>query len=383
MKENWYIKTLGSLATFINGDRGSNYPSHDDFVKDGIPFINAGHLINGTVSLSEMNYITEEKFNILSRGKIQKDDILFCLRGSLGKHAIVQNISKGAIASSLVIIRCSEYVLPAFVSYYLDDNSVLSSITKENTGSNQPNLSAKTMMRFQIPCPNISEQKRIVGILDAEFEKIDALKANAEKNLQNAIDLFQAALKKELEPKNGWKTHSIEEVSAKIFAGGDVPKDSLSKVQTTKYNVPIVSNGIEQDGLYGYTEFAKVNEPAITISGRGTIGYVVERLNPFYPIVRLITIIPKLDEIITRYLYYSLRNVDFSHTGSSIPQLTVPMVKDKTISVPTVAEQEQIAFRLDTLSAKCKELQDNYTQTLTLCDDLKQALLRKAFNGEL
>ena len=149
MKENWYIKTLGSLATFINGDRGSNYPSHDDFVKDGIPFINAGHLINGTVSLSEMNYITEEKFNILSRGKIQKDDILFCLRGSLGKHAIVQNISKGAIASSLVIIRCSEYVLPAFVSYYLDDNSVVSSITKENTGSNQPNLSAKTMMRFQ------------------------------------------------------------------------------------------------------------------------------------------------------------------------------------------------------------------------------------------
>ena len=251
--------------------------------------------------------------------------------------------------------------------------------------SNPAELSTRlfTGNRETAPARYWEKQKRIVGILDAEFEKIDALKANAEKNLQNAKDLFQAALKKELEPKNGWKTHSIEEVSAKIFAGGDVPKDSLSKVQTTKYNVPIVSNGIEQDGLYGYTEFAKVNEPAITISGRGTIGYVVERLNPFYPIVRLITIIPKLDEIITRYLYYSLRNVDFSHTGSSIPQLTVPMVKDKTICVPTVAEQGQIAFRLDTLSAKCKELQDNYTQTIALCDDLKQALLRKAFSGEL
>lgn len=379
--KQWEAITLSSICSTAKNIKWNE--ERDDREYRYIDLTSVDRVSHTIVSPQVIN-----KSNAPSRAQkiVVTNDVLFATtRPTLRRYCLIGSDFNNQICSTgYCVIRPNQTrILPSWIYYLLTSDAFYNYIEPLQTGATYPAVTDKDVLKYAVPLPSLSEQQRIVGILDAEFEKIDALKANAEKNLQNAKDLFQAALKKELEPKNGWKTHSIEEVSAKIFAGGDVPNDSLSKVQTTKYNVPIVSNGIEQDGLYGYTEFAKVNEPAITISGRGTIGYVVERLNPFYPIVRLITIIPKLDEIITRYLYYSLRNVDFSHTGSSIPQLTVPMVKDKTICVPTVAEQGQIAFRLDTLSAKCKELQDNYTQTIALCDDLKQALLRKAFSGEL
>ena len=46
-------------------------------------------------------------------------------------------------------------------------------------------------------------------------------------------------------------------------------------------------------------------------------------------------------------------------------------------------KQELTKKMLDALKEQCKTLQDNYTQTIALCNDLKQALLRKAFSGEL
>ena len=97
---------LGNLAKFINGDRGKNYPSKDSFVQDGIPFINAGCLSDlWLLDKSNFNYISEESYGRLSSGKIQRNDILFCLRGSLGKFAVVRDDEKGALASSLVILR--------------------------------------------------------------------------------------------------------------------------------------------------------------------------------------------------------------------------------------------------------------------------------------
>ena len=108
---------LGEICKMINGDRGKNYPSGNDFVDSGVPFVNAGHLQNRKVVFSGMDYITEEKFDLLSQGKIQRDDILYCLRGSLGKHGLV-DFERGAVASSLVILRCDkERVLPRFLLY--------------------------------------------------------------------------------------------------------------------------------------------------------------------------------------------------------------------------------------------------------------------------
>lgn len=80
---------LGDVAVLINGDRGKNYPSQADITEDGeVPFVNAGHLNGRNIDFDEMNYISQDKHDKLSSGKFQMGDILYCLRGSLGKKQL-------------------------------------------------------------------------------------------------------------------------------------------------------------------------------------------------------------------------------------------------------------------------------------------------------
>ncbi|WP_341492355.1 restriction endonuclease subunit S [Mesomycoplasma ovipneumoniae] len=88
----------------------------------------------------------------------------------------------------------------------------------------------------------------------------------------------------------GYKT--LVEVCKEIYAGGDIPKEDFSKIKTPKYNVPIFTNGTNENALYGYTNKARTIETAITISARGTIGFSEKREAPFYPAVRLIVAVP-------------------------------------------------------------------------------------------
>lgn len=143
------------------------------------------------------------------------------------------------------------------------------------------------------------------------------------------------------------KMVNICDVCSEIFAGGDAPKNNMSIVQTDEYNIPIYSNGEVNDGLYGFTNFARVSEPSITVSARGTIGYTSIRNTPFVPIVRLITLVPKKDVIDIRYLFYAAQNYHFDGSGTSIPQLTVPALKKYNFPLPTIAEQKQIVIVLD------------------------------------
>ena len=157
---------LGDVCRMINGDRGKNYPSGDDFVENGVPFVNAGHLQNRKVDFCDMNYITEEKFNLLSQGKMQEGDILYCLRGSLGKHGLV-DFERGAVASSLVILRCNqEQVLPQFLLYALETPEIELQLKAANNGSSQPNLSAASVKAYDIKLPTIEQQKQFVSFVE-------------------------------------------------------------------------------------------------------------------------------------------------------------------------------------------------------------------------
>lgn len=166
------ICKLSDVCALINGDRGKNYPSDSDFVCEGVPFINAGHLSKNRVDFSNMNYITEDKYSQLSQGKIRKYDVLYCLRGSLGKHAII-DFEKGAIASSLVIIRAKQnMILPQYLMMVLGIDEVIRQQNVFNNGSSQPNLSAASVKSYIIPLPAISRQRDFVQFIEfiSEFE---------------------------------------------------------------------------------------------------------------------------------------------------------------------------------------------------------------------
>lgn len=144
---------------------------------------------------------------------------------------------------------------------------------------------------------------------------------------------------------------NISDVCNEIFAGGDAPKNNMSIEKTDEFSIPIYSNGEAKNGLYGYTNFARVTEPSVTISARGTIGFAAIRNEPFVPIVRLITLTPNLTLIDIRYLYYAVQNYHFDGSGTSIPQLTVPMLKQYLFPLPEIEKQIYISTILDKVNS--------------------------------
>ena len=181
-------------------------------------------------------------------------------------------------------------------------------------------------------------------------------------------------------PSN-WVWVGLRHIAKKIFAGGDKP-EIFSKIKTDENIFPIFSNGIDKDGLYGYTNEARVLEKALTISARGTIGFSRIREANFTPIIRLIVIILK-DNLLYEFLDYYLKYNSLEGIGSSIPQLTVPIVNEKIIPLPPLNEQKRIVEKLDFLFEKTKRSKEIIEEVKVDIENRKISILDRAFKGTL
>ena len=140
-----------------------------------------------------------------------------------------------------------------------------------------------------------------------------------------------------------------------LVAGSDVPKNRFSEHITDEYSVPVYSNGVEEKSLYGYTDIPAITEPCVTISARGTIGYAALRIKPFFPIIRLICVIPD-ESINVRFLFHVLEMSTYRSPQTGIPQLTIPMVKKHLVPVPPLPIQNEIVKLLDNFTELTAEL---------------------------
>ena len=155
------------------------------------------------------------------------------------------------------------------------------------------------VLDMQIPVPPLPVQEEIVRILDSFTELTAELTAR----------------KKQYEYyRERWLTTISNEQIAMcnlgdicdVSAGSDAPKDDMSIEKTETHCVPIISNGIGENAIYGYTSSPKITVPAVTVAARGTIGYAEYRDYPYYPIIRLLSVIPKDSNVLyTKYLYYT------------------------------------------------------------------------------
>jgi len=179
--------------------------------------------------------------------------------------------------------------------------------------------------------------------------------------------------------REGWEIKNLNDVCENIFAGGDVPKSNFSKIKTDNYRIPIFANGATNKGLYGYTDIEKVIKSSITVSARGTIGYSEIRTESFFPIVRLIVLTPNTDIISLPFLKYVISSLDFKNSGTSIPQLTVPMIKKYNSPIPPLPEQHQIVAILDKAFAAIDQAKANMERNLENAKELFQSRLEEVF----
>lgn len=375
----WEVKKLEDICDFQNGYAFKS----KDYVISGMPIIRITNIKNQKIDDTSLVYIDLPNLSKLDSFIVNPGDLLIAMSGATtGKIGFNTTNKIFYLNQRVGKFKPKKELNLKFLYYFLltkvEDN------LKISQGSAQPNLSTNQINNFLIPGPSLSEQKKIVRILDAAFEKIANAKENAEINLKNLKEIFESYLNDIFEKKGkDWEEKTIKEVSKELFAGGDVPKDNYSKSKNDNYQIPIYSNGVKDKGLYGYTYFSRVKEPSITISARGTIGYSEIRTEEYLPVVRLIVVIPQ-KFIDIKLLSYSFLTLDFVKSGTSIPQLTIPMVKNYKISFPkSLEKQKQIVKKLDQLSEKTKKLEEIYNKKLKDLDELKKSILEKAFKGEL
>ena len=172
-----------------------------------------------------------------------------------------------------------------------------------------------------------------------------------------------------------WKKVKLGEI-CEITAGGDKPQ-VVSNYRTKDCTIPIYSNGIDNEGLYGFTNKAKNSGNAITITGRGAnVGTVFFRKEPFLPIIRLLTLNPDANFIDARYLYYLLKGKTFLSTGSAQPQITVPNIEQYEIEYnPDIPTQLRIA----TILSRYDTLIENYQKQIKLLEEAAQRLYKEWF----
>ena len=150
-----------------------------------------------------------------------------------------------------------------------------------------------------------------------------------------------------------WFYYALDDI-AELSAGGDRPA-VFSDFQTENCPIPIYSNGIENEGLYGFTDKAKIYEESVTVSARGTVGYVFLREEPYVPIVRSISVVPNQNYATAKYLYFALSSIDLHSTGTSQQQITVPDFKKRQILVPLNSVMEDFTSKVEPLFASIKQ----------------------------
>ena len=379
MKAGWHVKQLREISKINYG-----YTESANFEIVGPKFLRITDIQDDQVNWDIVPFckIGVDDF---PKYRLVNGDIVFARTGATtGKSYLICNVPDAVFASYLIRLKLTDNsLLPAFVYLFFQTADYWKSIKDGSSGSAQGGFNATKLADLRISFPQIEQQQRIVAILDQAFEGIAKAHANAEQNLQNARALFESHLQSLLNNKNhDWSESFLGDVCDGLFAGGDVPKENSSKFKTEKYIIPIYSNGEKNKGLYGFTNTARVKKPSITISARGTIGYSQIRNEPFYPAIRLIVVTPKSDLLDLAFLKYLIENMDFIHSGVSIPQLTVPMIKEYSIKYPILDIQKVIVKNLDELASETQRLKALYQRKITLLDELKKSLLQQAFAGE-
>ena len=389
-----YVK-LGELCDFINGDRGKNYPSGDDFINHGVPFINAGHLKNGEISFESMNYISEEKFGILKTGKVKKKDILYCLRGSLGKNAIV-DIDEGAIASSLIILRPNlEKINERYLTYYLNSNKVSEQMTRANNGSSQPNLSAASVKDYDIYVPPLETQQKIADTLDKAQQLINNRKQQITEldNLTQSIfyDMFGDLRQNSM----NWDVIKLDQLgnvgsSRRVFVEELVDNGipfyrgtEIGDLATgEKISPSLFITPEHYENLKASTGVPKIGDlllPSICPDGRI---WIVDTTEPFYfKDGRVLWInLEKSDIIESKYLKHMLKEkfrLDYHKiaSGTTFAELKIFILKDLDILVPP----KELQIKFSEVIQKIEEQKTILVKGLNELENNFNSLMQKSF----
>jgi len=348
--------------------------------------VNTSDVFEGEILAHE--YVPNVKLRGQFKKTFQKDDILFSeIRPANKRYAYVTlDDTRAYIASTkLMVLRANrEKIIPRYLYSFLKSEQRLAELQHlaETRSGTFPQITFDAELApLKIILPAYDTQKKIVDIISVFDDKI-ALNRKINKNLEKQAQTIFNAWFVDLLPFNrkipsDWKILKFADI-AELSAGGDKPA-IVSETKSKECPYPIYSNGIAFNGLYGYTNIPRVKAESVTISARGTIGFVCLRNIPYVPIVRLITAIPKEHLVSAKYLYFWLKHIPIAGTGTTQQQLTIPAFKNTEILVPPIDIIIEFTDKVSHLF-NLRYLYETEIETLT---SLRDTLLPRLMSGEL
>ncbi len=138
-----------------------------------------------------------------------------------------------------------------------------------------------------------------------------------------------------------WESKTLG-VLFEVSVGGDIEKTHLSEVKDENFCYPVYANSERLKGLHSYSDQFRVAQDCITVSGRGTLGVAHARFEKFFPIVRLLVLMPKTKSDLI-FFEHAINELRIFNESTGVPQLTAPQLKKYYINFPTFKEQQKIA----------------------------------------
>jgi len=376
--EPWEQRKLGDMGKTFNGLAGK---TKEDFGHGAAQYVTYLNVFQNTMSDLSMT----EKIEIdKSQNEVQYGDILFTTSSETPEEVGMSSVWLGKMLNTYLNSFCFGYRPMVDIDHHFIGNLLRSSYVRNKMkilaqGISRYNISKNKVMDLEIALPSKEEQKLIGSVLNYT----DNLITLHQRKLEH-LKLKKKSLLQKLFPKEGevypelrfpgftapWEQRKLGEEAIEILAGGDIEKEKV--VYDSGY--PIYANALTNDGLVGYyTDYYRVEAPAVTVTGRGEVGHAQARSQNFTPIVRLLAIRSKHD---CYFLENAINNYKTIVESTGVPQLTVPQLSAYKLCFPLNIEEEKrisICFQnLDTLIT----LHQRKLEHLQL---LKKALLQQLF----
>lgn len=373
MKSGWVTKKLGEVCEINYGTRVRRKDSRSD----NYPVYGGG---GETFRWETFN---RENQCVVSRFAMSPE----CVRFVSGKFFLND--------SGLTVDTASDGLLQDYLDWCLfGKQDIIYALGK---GSAQKNLNIREFVNIPIPIPPLAEQKRIVEKIDAAFEKIDKLKANAERNLANAKELFQSALDEAMRPKKGWVEKRLGEVcDGRLSYGTSAPSCPYNgKVRYIRIT-DIDDEGRLLDELVSPKTFERKHilvEGDIVLARTGaTVGksylYSPSDGDCVYA-GYLIRARVNRSMVLPEFAFYFTKTGSYwqyIHTeqaSAAQPNVNAEKYGNLLMPVPPLKEQREIAAMARVIHGKSLKLQHHYTRQIADCAEMRQAVLREAFEGRL
>ena len=395
MKAGWEVKKLGEVCGYFNG------VAHEHCIDE-----------NGKYKLINSKFISSDGLNFKSSSLglflLKRGDITMCLSDvpngkTLAKCFLVDKDETYTLNQRICVVR-STRMLEKFLYYQLNRNQHLLNF---DNGENQTNLRLNQVLECPLYLPPISEQQRIVAILDQAFEGIAKARANAQQNLQNARALFESHLQSVFTQRGkGWMKNKLDSLTTKIGSGA-TPRGGEESYKAE--GISLVRSMNVHDFGFKYAKLAflddaqakelsnvelKPNDVLLNITGASVARCCIvpedvlpARVNQHVSIIR-----PVSDKLDSSFLHYLLLSKPYkdkllqtgSEGGSTRQAITKAQIQEFLIEYPpAIEDQKAIAHKLNEMLKETQRLETLYQRKITLLDELKKSLLQQAFAGEL